>query len=136
MCIVAWRSYVTGQTRHYKSLVQSWIRWSNKDKYVVFYEDLQANLIPNLNGIVQYLTGRTISPDIAECILGNSEGLFHRKSTETFDPYTLIPEEEEALMEMKEEVFAQIHSCIRSKNCHAMPSEVEVHGVKFSAQSR
>ena len=94
----------------------------------MFYDELKANLIPTLTELVKYLTGETIPKNVSECILENSEGVFYRKKTTTaFDPYSVIPHEDDALLTMKEELFHEIGNCIKVKKCVSSTTQVQNH---------
>ena len=114
-----WHSYLRTEIERYRKFVLGWMRNYDGVRYVVHYEYLKDYFGPPLEGVVTFLTGAGINNDVLKCLYNNSEGRFHRKSSqddqESFDPY---PEKYRQLVtSVEQEVNAEIDDCLRSGRC-------------------
>ena len=77
-------------------------------------EDFEAPL----QGAVKFLTGSYINKDILQCMRDNSEGKYHRHSTQTkeeFEPYSAHFKRK--LANLQEEIYSKLEVCLKSGKC-------------------
>ena len=79
------------------------------------YEELKENLIPPLDGVVEYLTGSPIQKDVLECLRENSEGKYHRTVVDKENPFPINWRNK--LRQLEKEVYAMLDTCFRRGNC-------------------
>ncbi|XP_068166159.1 sialate:O-sulfotransferase 2-like [Antennarius striatus] len=85
-----WSVYVKNGAHSWHSHISNWLSYGKNIK-VIYYEDLQRNLLPQLRKIVQFL-GLKVSDDRLLCVEGEKDGEFKRskKGNLEYNPY--IPE--------------------------------------------
>ncbi|XP_068166164.1 sialate:O-sulfotransferase 2-like [Antennarius striatus] len=83
-----WSVYVKNGARSWHSHILKWLNYAKNIK-VIYYEDLQRNLLPQLRKIVQFL-GLKVSEDRLLCVEGLKDGDFKRskKGNLEYNPYT------------------------------------------------
>ena len=73
----------------------STIRWLSfpGPLHIIRYEKLKTNLREELQNIIKFLN-ITVNEKMLDCVVENSEGSFHRKSSAiNFDPYIYIDQD-------------------------------------------
>ena len=86
---------------------------------MIRYEKLKTNLRQELERMVQFLNV-TVSGEVVDCVVENSEGSFHRKpSALPFDPYDDIDKE---TIDLLDTFSATIESTIVMRTAHEMYS--------------
>ncbi|XP_068166147.1 sialate:O-sulfotransferase 2-like [Antennarius striatus] len=83
-----WSVYVKNGAHSWHSHILNWLSYGKNIK-VIYYEDLQRNLLPQLRKIVQFL-GLKVSEDCLLCVEGEIDEEFKRskKGNLEYNPYT------------------------------------------------
>ncbi|XP_068166163.1 sialate:O-sulfotransferase 2-like [Antennarius striatus] len=83
-----WSVYVKNGAHSWHSHILNWLSYGKNIK-VIYYEDLQRNLLPQLRKIVQFL-GLKVSEDRLLCVEGEIDEEFKRskKGNLEYNPYT------------------------------------------------
>ncbi|XP_068167469.1 sialate:O-sulfotransferase 2-like [Antennarius striatus] len=83
-----WTVYARNNAVSWRSFALNWLKYG-KNVMVIYYEDLQKNLVPQLRKIVKFL-GLKVSEDRLLCVAGQTKGDFKRskKGKLEYNPYT------------------------------------------------
>ena len=109
-----WNERVLNDTIKYLKFHKYWLSEQKGKVLVLFYKNLQKDLRRNLLEIATFLNF-TVTNDIVECVLQNSEGKFHRKKpVEEIDvTYETLTEESRKEVELTYkkvlELIDQVH---------------------------
>ena len=109
-----WDKYVTNQVETWRSLLLSWLRAKGSSVMVVHYEDLKTDMGANLERIVKFLN-LDLDPARVKCVVEESEGSFHRKPKQQFDPFN---EQHRALIKKKIE---EVNVALKENNHPELP---------------
>ncbi|XP_068166162.1 sialate:O-sulfotransferase 2-like [Antennarius striatus] len=83
-----WSAHLKNDAYLWHSHILNWLNYAKNIK-VIYYEDLQRNLLPQLRKIVQFL-GLKVSEDRLLCVEGEKDGEFKRskKGNLEYNPYS------------------------------------------------
>ena len=83
-----WNERVLNLTSRYMKFHQYWLKKdANKRILIVLYDDLKKDLGTQLRRMLKFLNIE-VNDEIMNCVLQNSEGKYHRKSTKSkSDPF-------------------------------------------------
>ncbi|XP_071508104.1 sialate:O-sulfotransferase 1-like [Diadema antillarum] len=81
-----WEEFVEEESIHWEKMMRNCLK-NNGRRLVVFYENLQTNLLIELARLMEFFK-KPVNIDRLRCTIENAEGKFHRSNSLDFDPFT------------------------------------------------